>query len=234
MMMKNSERFLNAFVNIEMLLKEKLKTNRYSFSKMVHLASKRFADVRHVREDLLEYAQLRNAIVHNRINKDEVIAEPHDKVVEHIEAIETFLSQAKSLEELSFPTVFTAETSDDLKRISEIQEAKNYSVVPVYDAKIYQGAIHARLYQRAYALSQGDLQTVEDVLQYDVYQDRIFFITKKMPIWNVLEFYMQEYEKGEALIALFVTETGSRKEKIEGILTHADIPLLMKYLNIPY
>lgn len=232
--MKNSERFLNAFVNIEKILKDRFEMKHYSFTKMVHMAAGRDSMVRYVRDDLLEYAQLRNAIVHNRVNLNEAIAEPHDDVVKHIEAIETFLSRPNTLENVEFADVFTAEMHDDLQEIAYIQEKHNYSVVPVYNGKVYQGALHARLYQRAFALGSKQVETIEDMFAYDNYQNRLFFISEKMKIWDVLSLYQRQYEKGEAIIAFFVTENGSAKEKIKGVLTHADIPCLMKHLNIPY
>ncbi|WP_331836183.1 hypothetical protein [Erysipelothrix piscisicarius] len=51
--------------------------------------------------DLVEYAQLRNAIVHNRGGNEEAIAEPHDSVVTvHIQTIVSKIYNRKTVMDL--------------------------------------------------------------------------------------------------------------------------------------
>ncbi len=72
----NSDQFLDAFSRIEKLLRRMVDGRRVdSFTFLVREAAKRSATVRRVEQDLLEYADLRNAIVHER-GGGFVIAEP--------------------------------------------------------------------------------------------------------------------------------------------------------------
>jgi hypothetical protein len=86
--MKNSERFLNAFVAIEKYLQNKCGLNQWeTFSQLIFVASKSMPEVRRYRYDLREYGELRNAIVHDYRGDGYVIAEPNTIAVESIEKI---------------------------------------------------------------------------------------------------------------------------------------------------
>ncbi|WP_405103429.1 hypothetical protein [Oceanobacillus sp. FSL H7-0719] len=88
-MYRNSERFLTAFNRIEKRMRSIINSGRnIGFSKMVRMLKNADAVVGQYSDDLLEYAELRNAIVHNKVNITFSIAEPHDSVVEQIEWIE--------------------------------------------------------------------------------------------------------------------------------------------------
>lgn len=53
--------------------------------------------VKRYSEDLLEFAELRNAIVHNKVELTHAIAEPHDSIVDKIETIQEELAHPKKL-----------------------------------------------------------------------------------------------------------------------------------------
>src|SRR5699024_11877381 len=69
------------------------------------------------RDDLLEFAELRNAIVHNRIDTDYAIAEPHLSVVESIEAIEQEITEPKKVYPLFSRKVIIFQESDSLREL---------------------------------------------------------------------------------------------------------------------
>ncbi|WP_054752158.1 hypothetical protein [Piscibacillus salipiscarius] len=97
--MKNSERYLIAFNQIEKFLSNEMNQNgqHVGFSKAVHQVGKNNRIVNRFKEDLLEFAVLRNAIVHERTDPEYVIAEPHDSTVEKIEKILNELTEPKKL-----------------------------------------------------------------------------------------------------------------------------------------
>lgn len=75
--MLNSERFLNAFNSIEHSLRKLAKKEKGTrFYKLVNIASEHYQIVQHFSNDLKEFADLRNAIVHERTD-GHVIAEPN-------------------------------------------------------------------------------------------------------------------------------------------------------------
>ena len=89
MTVKNSDRFIVAYNRIEKILAEKADSNDYSpFYRLIDKVKITNSVVRKYEDDLREFGDLRNAIVHSRTDVDYVIAEPHDEIVEHIELIE--------------------------------------------------------------------------------------------------------------------------------------------------
>ena len=80
--MKNSERFLNAFSKIEKYIRKLIAGDRRAtFYALVDDASKKNSAVNTYRTDLKEFADLRNAIVHERTD-GHVSAEPRDDTVQ--------------------------------------------------------------------------------------------------------------------------------------------------------
>lgn len=89
----NSERFLIAFTAIEGEMNRRIKSDRYiSYSELVRRMSNMDRNYHRFQRYLEEFGDLRNAIVHERID-GEVIAEPHLKEVESIEHIAELLTQ---------------------------------------------------------------------------------------------------------------------------------------------
>ena len=88
----NALRFLNAYASIERSLNRlQCRSDYMPFKKLVRVAAKHNRIVARNEESLVEYADLRNAIVHQRGRHEEVIAEPLDSVVADIERIAELL-----------------------------------------------------------------------------------------------------------------------------------------------
>lgn len=99
--MKNSDRFLTAFNRIDHSMREIAGAKDFMpFYRLIDLAKKKSPLVRKYEDDLRSYADLRNAIVHNRTSMEYVIAEPHIEVVEKIEHIDEVLTRPKLVGQL--------------------------------------------------------------------------------------------------------------------------------------
>jgi hypothetical protein len=89
---KNSESFLNSFAAIEKHLRSIGKADRSaSFYQVVDSSARSDRVVRRYRDDLKEYADLRNAIVHERFD-GHVIAEPNDRAVADLSKLQAMLT----------------------------------------------------------------------------------------------------------------------------------------------
>ena len=86
-----------------------------AFYRLIDQAKKKSPLVRKYEDDLRSYADLRNAIVHNRTSMEFVIAEPHTEVVERIEHIDQVLAKPKLVGQLFRKRVLTFQTTDSLK-----------------------------------------------------------------------------------------------------------------------
>ena len=112
--MKNSERFLNAFITIEDFLREEINADNYvTFYQVIDKATLSNSIVRSYKDDLKEYADLRNAIVHER-SGGSIIAEPNDYVVDRIERIATVLEKPPTVIPEFQTKVTTVKSSDSI------------------------------------------------------------------------------------------------------------------------
>jgi hypothetical protein len=103
-MVPNGDRFEAAYNKIDTLLRKKVGGDRsLSFSSVVHEAAKKDATVRVNKDDLLQYGDLRNAIVHDRGKAPTLLADPRDEIVAQIEEILSRLSRPKTLRSLAPP-----------------------------------------------------------------------------------------------------------------------------------
>ncbi len=89
-----SERFEIAFNRIHKALSKMVKNiHGDTFSQLVAHGAKRHAIIRSYKDELFQFAKLRNAIVHEKLKADFYIAEPHQDVVERIEEIAELLEK---------------------------------------------------------------------------------------------------------------------------------------------
>jgi hypothetical protein len=100
-MASNGDRFEGAYNKIDALLRKKVGGQKfYPFSFLVNEAANKNPTVRKYKDDLLEYGDLRNAIVHDRGKAAVLLADPRDDAVSKIEDIWDRLSQPKTLRSL--------------------------------------------------------------------------------------------------------------------------------------
>lgn len=233
--MKNSDRFLNAFIAIEMKLKEILKINHLPFSQLVTKAAKINEVVAYYEFDLIEYSQLRNAITHNRIGTmDEVIAEPHTKVVDAIEGIEKALTSAKFIVDKFKKKVVFADKSDSLEKVLALKKKTGYSVLPIYDGKSYLGTLSEPMLARWVedTFPNVDPETkVVDLLTYSKREERVIFVDDKTTIFQAISIFTKRYQAGQRVAALIVSEKGRTNVLPIAVLTLADLPALLHELD---
>ena len=89
--------------------------------------------IRKYEDDLLQLAQLRNAIVHDRIAVDFVIAEPNDWTVKRIQLIEQELIRPETVLPRFAKRVTGFEQDLPLLELLKIVAEKRYSQFPLYN-----------------------------------------------------------------------------------------------------
>ena len=140
--MRNSERFLTAFNRIDRSLRVIAGIKEFKpFYRLVDQAKKNNPLVRKYEEELRSYADLRNAIVHNRTSLEYVIAEPHKKVVEKIERIDEVLAKPKLVGQLFKKRVLSFQTTDSLEETLKAIRKQKYTQFPVYKNKEFKGLL---------------------------------------------------------------------------------------------
>lgn len=228
-MYQNSERFLTAFNRIEKKLRAIINNGRnIGFSKMVHMLKNRNAIVGRYSDDLLEFAELRNAIVHNKVDMAHVIAEPHESTVKRVERIEKELLQPRIVSPKFIKEVISFQHDEPLTNLLALIHEKKISKFPVYDHREFKGLISQRaitfwLAGNMYAENKMPIEvTAGEVLEYET-NDNYRFIAKNTSVLEAIDIFKKQFGRGNRLEALLITESGKKTEPLIGIITNLDI-----------
>lgn len=228
-MYRNSERFLTAFNRLEKKLRAIINNGRnFGFTKMVHMLKHRDAIVGRYSDDLLEFAELRNAIVHNKVDMTYAIAEPHDSAVKRIELIERELLQPRTVSPQFIKTVISLQQSEPLTNLLALIHEKKVTKFPVYHHNQFRGLVSQRaiafwLAGNMYAENKlPEDVMVEEVLQYET-KDNYRFIAADTSVLEAIDIFKKQFGRGNRLEALLITENGSETEQLIGIITNLDI-----------
>lgn len=227
-----SDRFLVAFARTEEALKRLLgTTSRDSFRWVVRQAAKRHPVVRSVEEDLLEYSDLRNAIVHER-GGGFVIAEPHTAVVERLERIVELIVDPPRIERVMSRPVITCGPAEPIGEAARLMVDGGFSRLPVYADGEILGLITANAMARWLAdRLAGPLDTlheepVQAVLAFGDASRRFELVGVDRLVADVVDLFTTATTEGRRIEAVIVTRTGAEGERPLGIVTVQDLPRL--------
>lgn len=136
-------RFVRVFGTTEGYLSRFNKDYRIDgFSRSLRGLSKSDRVLRSFLDILLEYAELRNAIVQTVTADTGPIAEPHGEVVQDIERIARMLNDPPRITSVfGYEKVATIDTNDSLEKALKIIAEKSYSQIPVYDGDQFKGIL---------------------------------------------------------------------------------------------
>lgn len=231
-----STRFLNAFCRIEEELRRRAGgSNRDSFAFLLDHLSKSVPAIAHYRDDLKEFGELRNAIVHKRLG-DEAIAEPHAEVVRQIEFIAQSLLSPTQLESSFLKRVKSCSTGEPIKAVVALMARESYNQVPVYEDEHLIGLLSSDVvtdwvgdcFGRNAEIEDGT--TVADVLKFCRQRD-FAILSRHATVFDALHLLETGYRKGRRIKAIIITETGEAHQKPIGIVTTLDLPELYSHVN---
>jgi predicted transcriptional regulator len=235
---ERSDRFLAAFSRIERRVRTIAAGKKEEgFAAWLSIAARKNPAVRQYKTDLQEFADLRNAIVHERGN-GEPIAEPHQKTVERLEQIAGLLTQPPAVESLGTMKVTTFSPTDRIGKAAKAMLEDDFSQVPVYQDGKFCNLLTSETIARWIAHKFGseldilEEETIEQVLQYREEDSVYEFVPRKTPIIEVLQLFDEITHKGKALDAVIVTQNGKENEKPLHILTVYDLPRLYRRVGL--
>lgn len=235
----NSTRFIESYKTIEMYLKKAANSpDDFSFSKVLNERAEHDRLLRPYKSKLLDYARLRNAIVHSKTPDGAAIAEPHDSVVEEIEFIaQVLLNPPKVTFLKSGEKVTTIEAEEPIGDALKIINEKSFSQIPVYSGKEYIGLLTTNAVARWMASVSEEERafiydcSVERVLSYTEENEDVRFVGGSTNLFEVLEAFSKAGENGKRLEAILVTNSGKRDESPTQIITIWDIPEINRRLE---
>jgi predicted transcriptional regulator len=237
--MKNSERFLNAFVTIEKYLRNKCNLDQgATFSQLLDVASsKSMPEIKRHKDDLKEYGELRNAIVHDNRGDGYVIAEPNTAAVESIEKIRDLIKRPPLVFPLLKSSVLSYDINDSIGSALKEMTGKNFSQVPVLNNGKFKALLTTDTIARWLGSNADDdifslkETTIGHVLKFTEDPDNFKFVSRNMTLFKVLDFFDNYEKQGKRLDALLITETGNQNEKILGIITISDLPKILREIK---
>ena len=233
----SSKRFLRAFNRIEKHLKVQARVSQSdSFSSAVKAAAGSDGAVRRNATHLLEYAELRNAIVHDGMGKDHPIAEPHEETVAHIERILGLLTTPPQLLPTFKRDVEMTSLETPVGHALKIMFEKKFSQLPVYQARTFVSLLTTDTVARWLADQLTDIELVEEaevamVLPYAEDAETWKFVARDTTPFEASELFHAADERGVPLNALLITHSGRSDESLLGIITLADFPELLRMVS---
>ncbi len=232
--MRLSERFIMAYNRIDKQLQKRARLDRYvGFSQLVRRVARNDSMFAQFADDLLEYAELRNAIVHELVEPERIIAEPHPSVVEHIEQIAAIVEKPPLVIPKFQREVHTVCSEDSILEVMAIIREHGYTQFPVYDKDgRFQGLLTDRCIARwlTFELEKVMVKVIEDIAVADVMAydktrgDNVSFLPQTATVFDAYsEFEYHLLSDYPRLEALLITRHGRKDEELLGIITPWDI-----------
>lgn len=233
-----SERFLNAFSKIENEMNRRVKSDRYiSYSELIRRMSNVDKAYKRYARYLDEFGDLRNAIVHERID-GEVIAEPHLKEVERIEHIASLLTQPEPVRNHFERKVEFAYDDENVQAVVLKMKPHHYSKYPVYNRKMqFMGLLttDAITYYMIAHIEELNCQlpscSVAEVMSFDEKGRGVAFLPMHASLVQVVMEFERSLELGKRLNAIILTQDGASNQKPLGIVSISDLPAIYQRLN---
>lgn len=227
--MSNSAEFISIFNKLEKYFKDQVDDGaRKPFYSLIGTLKHSNSNVRYYYVKLKEYADLRNAIVHERID-GRVIAEPNEYAIKELQTIYEKITLSPKVVEVCAHSVKTLEISDSLSSALALMNKHGFSQVPIYDKGKYAGMLNSIAIScwMSGVMSDGMIDIskimISDVLSYTRKSRVTLFKAKDLDVYEVLDVYKAYAILPERIDAIIVTETGSESEEPITIVTDHDM-----------
>jgi len=232
--MSNSTEFISIFNKLEKYFRDQLDDGaRKPFYSLIGKLKHSNSNVRYYYVKLKEYADLRNAIVHERID-GRVIAEPNEYAIKELQTIYEKITMSPKVIEVCAHSVKTMQISDNLSEALGIMNKHGISQVPIYDDNVFEGMLNSIAIScwMSGVMSDGliDISKVmiKDVLRYARKSRVTLFKSKDLNIYEVLDVYKAYAILPDRIDAVIITETGSKSEEPITIVTDHDMLNIME------
>jgi CBS domain-containing protein len=234
--MLNSEKFLQAFANIEKRLRRMTSCKKsVPFFQVIDRAAERDPAVRRYKDDLKEFADLRNAIVHERTD-GHPIAEPNSRAVREMERIEVHLTSPPKVLPIFQKEVVGVEVDTPISQAVALMKAGAFSQLPVNRSGRFVGLLTANTVTRWLGASVKDeivslTETmVGEVLRHTEDGENHVFLNGEASLFAVLSKFDDFGKRGKPLDAILLTYDGKTERPLLGIITIYDVPKILAEL----
>ena len=234
----NADRFLALFSEVERFLRDSASLNRWtSFSELVAIASRSNKLVGRYHKDLKEFADLRNAIVHERTDHH-VIAEPNDRAVRDFSHIRSMLLSPPKVIPKFLRDVLVNRVGESVGSAVVAMRKASFSQVPIVSQDKIVALLTPDTISRWLAHeSSNDLvslldTSIEEVLPHTEDPEHYAVVSQRASLVEVLEIFEDFASRGRVLSAVLVSSTGRPQLPLVGILTVYDLPAVLSELKV--
>ncbi len=227
----NAERFLSAYARVESSLFKLARESHYiPFSQLLNRCAKESAVVSRRQNDLREYHELRNAIVHTRGKENEIIAEPCLSVTEDIEHIAYLLEHDRNIMGFVTSPVRIVHPEDSIHYVYALMEKMHTSKLLVYDKQKYCGIVTLEEVA-AWAMQEHPKDAPVKDIMTSKKNERVLFLRSNVNVQVALRGFDKALNHGAVLLAVIITDHGNADEEPKGIITVADLPRIIGELS---
>ncbi|MGG3563391.1 CBS domain-containing protein [Neobacillus rhizosphaerae] len=223
-----SERFEVAFNQVHDALRDIVQIKDDRFVVLVKVGAKKYQMIDTYKKDLEQYARLRNAIVHEKMEVGFYIAEPNAKVVSHIERIANVFSRPNYALTIATKNVVFFDYQDSILKVTTAIKEHGYSKFPIYKNKTCNGLLTAGSIVKWMAQNMENSMVnlsdihVSDIMMYEK-EHPIEIVAKDINIFEVENIFEQAHKKKRKLEGVIITENGKADEAPLGIITAWDL-----------
>jgi len=232
----NYDEFITIYNELDAFMRKELNQDEWvSHSDLIKLMSKINKIFKYYEDELLAFARLRNAIVHNPNKKNaDPIANPHDYVVEKYKQIlNKVLQPARALDTIAVRSekIYIANLDDRALDVMETMSKYAYTHVPIIENGKFVGVFSENTIF-SYIVNTGDILLEKDVkirefsefIPIDKHESETFaFVSRDTLVIEIEEMFAHELIDGKRLAVVFITNNGNLNEKILGLVTAWDL-----------
>lgn len=223
----NAKRFIAAYNRLDQGLRDIYSIKRsLTFSDMIRKVANVNTVVSKFEEELIDYARLRNAIVHK--SNDDIIAEPNVDVVEKLEKITRLITTPPRVIECLRPRkLYTIDGDTTLKEVILQMERSGYSVVPVYISGTLVGVIHRKMVIDGIGKFVEQQKDIDDSLNepvskcLDIFNETNHY--EVAPASLTIENLMYMFQQNRKLSCVILTENGNYTEPAKVVIVSSDL-----------
>lgn len=184
--------------------------------------------VRHHYALLKQFGHLRNALVHQRFDKDHYIADPHEGIVDEIERVEQLLMKPPLALSIASQPVICFSSNTLLKDILKELERTGYTQFPIYDNSKFIGLLSEGGIAKWMSKNiNGSIVSLDHILAKDILlcekKRNVRFLNRQSTIYDIENVFEEAFDRNEKLESILITQTGIDTQKPIGIVTSWDL-----------
>jgi predicted transcriptional regulator len=234
--MSNSEKFLAIYNEIDVFMRKELNVESWVSHKELirRLIDKGNLIIKTYADDLISYAELRNAIVHNPYkNQFEPIAEPHEIILNKYDKLKSqILNPPLALDTLAIrgKDIFKISLEDSIIAVMEVMNNRSFTHVPVIENNKLIGVFSEN------TILIDDEFKIKDFIEFIPLNNHcsecFLFRPRTITVIEIEEVFKSDIIGNKRIAAVFITENGRENEKILGLITQWDVIAAKNFKNI--